>query len=109
MMILRSAAASPFARKVRIAIALLGLSAKVEVRAADANDPADTLRQQNPVGKIPTLIADDGIAYYDSRVILEYLDHLAGGGKIVPSRFPWGLAAEQYGERSFSRWRKPEW
>ena len=30
------------------------------------------------------LIADDGIAYYDSRVILDYLDHRAGGGKIVP-------------------------
>ena len=83
-MILRSAPASPFGRKVRIAASVLGLSDKIEVQLADANDPSDTLRQQNPVGKIPTLIAEDGTAYYDSRVILEYLDHLAGGGKILP-------------------------
>ncbi|MGH6684446.1 MAG: glutathione S-transferase family protein, partial [Pseudolabrys sp.] len=38
----------------------------------------------NPLGKIPALILDDGTAYYDSRVILEYFDHLAGGGRIIP-------------------------
>ena len=27
---------------------------------------------------------DDGTALFDSRVILEYLDHLAGGGRIIP-------------------------
>ena len=41
-------------------------------------------RQQNPLGKIPVLITEDGTAYYDSRVILEYLDDRAGGGKIIP-------------------------
>jgi glutathione S-transferase len=30
------------------------------------------------------LITEDGAAYYDSRVILEYLDDRAGGGKIIP-------------------------
>ena len=28
---------------------------------------------------------DDGTALFDSPVILEYLDHLAGGGKIIPT------------------------
>jgi len=55
-------------------------------------DAASPLRQQNPLGKIPVLIAEDGTPYYDSRVILEYLDDRAGGGKIIPSaaaqRFP---------------------
>jgi len=83
-MILRSSAASPFVRKVRIAIALLGLDSKVEVRETDLNDPADTIRAQNPLGKIPALVLDDGTTLYDSRVILEYLDHLAGGGRIIP-------------------------
>jgi glutathione S-transferase len=36
------------------------------------------------LGKIPVLIAEDGGAIYDSRVILDYLDERAGGGKIVP-------------------------
>ena len=84
MMILRSTAASPFVRKVRIAIKLLGLDDKIEVRETDLNDPADTIRRQNPLGKIPALLLDDGTVLFDSRVILEYLDHLAGGGKIVP-------------------------
>lgn len=84
MMILRSSPASPFGRKVRIAASLLGLADKIDVRETDLNDPADSIRKQNPVGKIPALILDDGEAYYDSRVILDYLDHLAGGGRIVP-------------------------
>ena len=84
MMILRSTAASPFARKVRIAVSVLGLADKIEVRETDLNDPADSIRVQNPLGKIPALILDDGTVYYDSRVIAEYLDHLAGGGRIIP-------------------------
>jgi glutathione S-transferase len=83
-MILKSSPASPFGRKVRIAAGLLGLADKIDVRETDLNDPADSIRTQNPVGKIPALILDDGTAYYDSRVILEYLDHLAGGGSIIP-------------------------
>ena len=82
-MILRSSPASPFGRKVRIAISLLGLADKIEVRETDLNDPADSIRVQNPLGKVPALIVDDGTVYYDSRVILEYLDHLAGGGRII--------------------------
>src|ERR1700761_7053338 len=84
MMILRSSPASPFGRKIRIAIALLGLDKDVKVEAADTSDVNDSVRLQNPLGKIPVLLAEDGNAYYDSRVILEYLDHRAGGGKIVP-------------------------
>ena len=83
-MILRSSLASPFARKVRIAASLLGLAERIDMREADLNNADDSIRVQNPLGKIPALIAEDGTAYYDSRVILEYLDHLAGGGRIVP-------------------------
>jgi glutathione S-transferase len=83
-MILRSTPSSPFARKVRIAMNVLGFADKIDVRDADLNDPTDSLRRQNPLGKIPALIMEDGTAYYDSRVILEVLDHLAGGGRIIP-------------------------
>jgi len=69
---------------VRIAMRVLGLADKIDVRETDLNDPADSIRVQNPLGKIPALILDDGEALYDSRVILEYLDHLAGGGRIIP-------------------------
>jgi glutathione S-transferase len=83
-MILRSSPASPFARKVRIAMDVLGLADKIDVRETDLNDPGDSIRTQNPLGKIPALVLDDGTVYYDSRVILEVLDHLAGGGRIIP-------------------------
>ena len=84
MMILRSSPASPFGRKVHITASLLGLADEIDVRETDLNDPADSIRVQNPLGKIPALILDDGNVYYDSRVIVEYLDYLAGGGRIIP-------------------------
>lgn len=84
MMILRSSPASPFGRKVRIAISLLGFTDQTKIEPADPTDSSDSLRRQNPLGKIPALIDDDGTAYYDSRVILEFLDERASGGKIVP-------------------------
>jgi glutathione S-transferase len=84
MMILRSSPSSPFGRKVRIAASVLGLADKIEVRETDLNNAADSIRAQNPLGKIPVLILEDGTAYYDSRVVLDVLDHLAGGGRIIP-------------------------
>lgn len=84
-MLLRSSSASPFARKIRIAAAALGLSDRMEVVPTDTNDPADSLRVQNPLGKIPTLILEDGKAIFDSAVILEYLDFLAGSDKLIPA------------------------
>jgi glutathione S-transferase len=51
------------------------------------------VRRQNPLGKIPVLILDDGTALYDSPVILEYLDQVAGGGRILPAQGPSRFAA----------------
>src|SRR5215470_8227054 len=84
-MILRSAAASPFVRKVRIAASILGLDGRIKIEPADTANPSDSVREQNPLGKIPALVLDDGMVLFDSRVILDYLDHLAGGGRIVPA------------------------
>ena len=84
MMILRSSPASPFGRKVKIAAAILGLDKEINVEKADTTDASDTIRKQNPLGKIPALILEDGSVLHDSPVILDYLDHRAGGGKIIP-------------------------
>lgn len=85
MLILRSSPTSPFGRKVKIAIAELGLEERIEVVPADTNDPAESLRRQNPLGKVPTLVFEDGSTLFDSRVITEYLDHLVGGGRLFPT------------------------
>ena len=84
-MILRSSPASPFGRKVKIAAHVLGLMDRIEIIVADTLNPEDSLRTRNPLGKIPALTLDDGATLYDSRVIVDYLDHLAGGGKIIPA------------------------
>src|SRR5579872_4551204 len=84
MLVLRSSPPSPFGRKIRIAAAILGVADRIRLTNADTNDPDEPLRRQNPLGKIPTLILEDGTALYDSRVILEFLDRLAGGGRIIP-------------------------
>ena len=84
MLILRSSPASPFGRKIKIAAAVLGLSDRIKIEMTDTNDPADSIRRQNPLGKIPALILEDGLVLFDSPVILEYLDVMAGGGRIIP-------------------------
>jgi len=91
MLTLRSSPASPFGRKVKIAAMELGLMDKVTVVVADTNDPSEPLRQQNPLGKIPTLVLEDGTTLFDSRVICEYLDFVAGGHRLFPegeAKFP---------------------
>lgn len=85
MLVLRSSPASPFGRKVKIAAYALGLKDKIKIENADTVDPDDTLRQQNPLGKIPALVLEDGTTLFDSRVISEYLDYAAGGNKIFPA------------------------
>jgi glutathione S-transferase len=92
MMLLRTAAPSPFGRKVQIALSVLGFG-DVKIEPTDTMDPDAVLRRDNPLGKIPVLITEDGDVYYDSRVILEYLDLRAGGGKIIPHDAPERFAA----------------
>jgi glutathione S-transferase len=85
MLTLRHSPSSPFVRKIRIAAAVLGLEREIVLEPADTMNPSDSVRQQNPLGKIPALLLEDGTVLFDSRVILEYLDHRAGGGRIIPT------------------------
>ncbi len=78
-----TAGASPFGRKVKLALHVLSRMDQVEVIATDTSKTDSENRKQNPLGKIPTLLVD-GKAIYDSRVILDHLDNAAGGGKLFP-------------------------
>jgi glutathione S-transferase len=84
MPIIRTSFGSPYGRKARLAVSILGLGDKIRIEPAATQDPADPLAKQNPLGKVPVLLLDDGSTLFDSPVILEYLDALAGGGKILP-------------------------
>ncbi len=52
---------------------------------AFAAPPNEEVLRDNPLGKIPTLVLDDGTALFDSRVICEYLDGLHDGPKLIPA------------------------
>ncbi len=87
---LRHAHASPYARKVRVLIREAGLLARVE-EIETATTPVATpavLWTENPSGRIPVLILDDGATLFDSRVITRYLDSLHGKAKFYPATAP---------------------
>jgi glutathione S-transferase len=85
--VLRSTLTSPFGRKVRMAAEVLGLMDRITLQPANPLDEADTLRAQNPLGKMPCLLTADG-AIYDSGVIIEYLAEVAGSDRLIPARGP---------------------
>ena len=79
---------SPYARKVKIAAIELGLIDKIElvpttVQPGKPNE--EYARDISPLRKLPALILDNGSTIVDSYVIVEYLDELAGGGKLIPA------------------------
>ncbi len=79
---------SPFVRKVNIVLAECGLVDQVErVRsiAAFAAPPNPEILKDNPLGKIPVLITEDGQKLFDSRVICEYLILRAGREDLLPA------------------------
>jgi glutathione S-transferase len=82
--------ASPFARKVRISAIELGLIDKIEFVAATVvpGQANDEYLRINPLKKLPALILDNGEVILDSYVIVEYLDEIAGGGKLIPASGP---------------------
>jgi glutathione S-transferase len=75
--------ASPYVRKVRVAMAEKKLDFELVLENVWA--PDTKIQQSNPLGKVPCLIMEDGGAMFDSRVIVEYLDTLSPVGKLIPS------------------------
>jgi len=79
--------ASPFARKVRITAVELGLIDRIEFvpTTVAPGTPNEEYSKIYPMKKLPALILDNGDIIVDSYVIVEYLDELAGGGKLIPA------------------------
>ena len=73
---------SPYARKVRVALA----EKKIEYTLVDAAPfgPDSSVSDFNPLGKIPVLIMEDGATLFDSRVIVEYLDTVSPVSRLIP-------------------------
>ena len=96
---LRFNAGSPFVRKVMVVAHELDLVGRIELLDTAVSPVATnaTLAGENPLMKLPTLVSDDGEALFDSPVICEYLDSVAGGGKVFPApgRARWAALRQQ--------------
>jgi glutathione S-transferase len=74
---------SPFGRKARIVL----LEKKIPFQLQVENPwlPDSTVPTFNPLGKVPVLVLEDGVSVFDSRVIVEYLDHVSPVGHLIPN------------------------
>ena len=78
---------SPFVRRVAISMKRLGLP--FEHANWSVGKDFDRIRQYNPLGRVPTLITDDGMRLMESAAILDYLDEIAGPGRaLLPASGP---------------------
>ncbi len=67
---------SPYARMARIVILEKGLAERVEIIVAETRRAESPYYRINPSGRVPYLVADDGVGLEDSALISAYLDHL---------------------------------
>ena len=79
---------SPFVRKVMVVAHEAGLAGRIEklpVVVGMSMVPTAEVMRHNPLNKIPTLIADDGMVLFESVLVCEYLDSLNKGPKLFPA------------------------
>lgn len=67
---------SPFVRRVAVSMNLLGMA--YGHRNWSVGKDFARIRDFNPLGRVPTLVLDDGEALTESGAILDYLDQRAG-------------------------------
>src|SRR5512146_1374672 len=73
---------SPYGRKVRVVLAEKRIECELEL--VDVTPADSPVNEHNPLGKIPTLLLDDGSSLYDSRVIVDFLDAVSPIGRLIP-------------------------
>jgi glutathione S-transferase len=67
---------------VRIVLAEKKIDCDMEV--VDVSPSENPVNAHNPLGKVPTLVLDDGTALFDSRVIVEFLDNVSPISRLIP-------------------------
>jgi len=72
---------SPFVRRVAVSMKLLGIP--FEHRNWSVGRDFERIRAYNPLGRVPTLVLDDGEALIESAAILDYLDDISGPGRAL--------------------------
>lgn len=73
---------SPYTRKARIVLAEKRIDYDFVIDVP--YDAATSVPSFNPLGKVPVLVLDDNTTIFDSRVIVEYLDHASPVARLIP-------------------------
>ncbi|OJZ17664.1 MAG: glutathione S-transferase [Thiobacillus sp. 65-29] len=73
---------SPYGRKVRVVLAEKKVPFQLQVENPWL--PDSPVPEINPLGKVPVLVLEDGVSVFDSRVIVEYVDHLTPVAHLIP-------------------------
>ena len=81
---LHYAPASPFVRKAMVAAIECGLDKALTLLPTNPHQSTPALVAANPFSKVPALELDNGDMIYDSLLICEHLDEMAGGGIVFP-------------------------
>lgn len=74
---------SPYGRKVRVVLAEKKIPFQLQVENPWAQD--SVVATYNPLGKVPVLVLEGGVSIFDSRVIVEYLDHASPVSNLIPA------------------------
>jgi len=83
-MILVGQYSSPFVRRVAVTLRVLGFPYEHDTRSVFRD--FDSMRRTNPVGRIPSLVLDDGEVLIDSAAILDWLDETVGAARALIPR-----------------------
>ncbi|MCL4768070.1 MAG: glutathione S-transferase N-terminal domain-containing protein [Hyphomicrobiaceae bacterium] len=73
---------SPYVRKVRVVLCEKGIACSFEI--LNVMEPNCPVIGHNPLGKIPVMVLDNGFEIFDSRVIVEYIDTVSAGSRLLP-------------------------
>lgn len=71
----------PYVQRAAIALEEHGIA--FERRDIDLADKPDWFVQLSPLGKVPLLVVDDDTVLFESSVIAEYVNEIAGGGLLA--------------------------
>lgn len=77
--------ASPFSRKVQIALIELGMDEQTEKLRINPWQSTPEMLAANPLSKIPALVTDQGVNLFNSATICDYLDALDGRHRLLPA------------------------
>ena len=78
---------SPYVRRVAVSLRVLGFAYEHDTRSVFAD--FDAMREVNPLGRIPSLVLDDGEVLIDSAAILDWLDQTVGPERaLLPATGP---------------------